>query len=67
MTALTDLTIAAALDGLAKGAFSARELTEAHLAFNRRDGTYGAEAGDFEVWAGADAHAHLCARFRLVD
>ena len=43
------------------------ELTEAHLAFNRRDGTYGAEAGDFEVWAGADAHAHLCARFRLVD
>jgi aspartyl-tRNA(Asn)/glutamyl-tRNA(Gln) amidotransferase subunit A len=29
--ALTDLTIAAALDGLAKGAFSARELTAAHL------------------------------------
>jgi aspartyl-tRNA(Asn)/glutamyl-tRNA(Gln) amidotransferase subunit A len=31
MTALTDLTIAAALDGLAKGALSARELTAAHL------------------------------------
>lgn len=41
------------------------ELTTDHLAFNRRDGTYGAEPGEFEVWAGADAHAHLCARFRL--
>jgi aspartyl-tRNA(Asn)/glutamyl-tRNA(Gln) amidotransferase subunit A len=32
MTALTDLTIADALAGLAKGNFSSRELTEAHLA-----------------------------------
>ena len=31
MTALTDLTVAAALDGLAKGTLSARELTAAHL------------------------------------
>jgi aspartyl-tRNA(Asn)/glutamyl-tRNA(Gln) amidotransferase subunit A len=31
MTALTDLTIAGALDGLAKGAISARELAAAHL------------------------------------
>jgi len=31
MTALTELSIAAARDGLAKGAFSARELAEAHL------------------------------------
>ncbi len=32
MAGLTDLTIAAALDGLAKGDFTSRELTEAHLA-----------------------------------
>ena len=32
MAALTDLTIAEARDGLAKKAFSARELTQAHLA-----------------------------------
>ncbi|MGE0748689.1 MAG: Asp-tRNA(Asn)/Glu-tRNA(Gln) amidotransferase subunit GatA [Rhodospirillales bacterium] len=32
MSALTDLTIADARDGLAKGDFSARELAEAHLA-----------------------------------
>jgi len=31
MTKLTDLTVAAALDGLAKGSFSAKELTQAHL------------------------------------
>jgi Asp-tRNA(Asn)/Glu-tRNA(Gln) amidotransferase A subunit family amidase len=31
MTALTDLTIAGALDGLAKKQFSSRELTEAHV------------------------------------
>jgi len=31
MTALTELTIASARDGLAKGTFSARELTQAHL------------------------------------
>jgi len=31
MTALTELTIASARDGLAKGAFSAHELTQAHL------------------------------------
>ncbi|MEL6828962.1 MAG: glycoside hydrolase family 3 N-terminal domain-containing protein [Pseudomonadota bacterium] len=43
------------------------ELTTEHLAFNRRDGTFGPEPGEFEVWAGADAHAHLCARFRLVS
>src|SRR5438445_8882491 len=32
MTALTDLTMAAARDGLAKKSFSARELAEAHVA-----------------------------------
>jgi aspartyl-tRNA(Asn)/glutamyl-tRNA(Gln) amidotransferase subunit A len=32
MGTLTGLTIAAALDGLAKGAFTSRELTDAHLA-----------------------------------
>ncbi|WP_119459519.1 Asp-tRNA(Asn)/Glu-tRNA(Gln) amidotransferase subunit GatA [Rhodospirillaceae bacterium SYSU D60014] len=32
MAALTDLTMAAALDALSKGEFSARELTEAHIA-----------------------------------
>ena len=32
MTALTDLTMAAARDGLAKKEFSARELAEAHIA-----------------------------------
>ncbi len=32
MTALTDLTLAAARDGLAKKSFSARELAEAHVA-----------------------------------
>ncbi|MEX0697810.1 MAG: Asp-tRNA(Asn)/Glu-tRNA(Gln) amidotransferase subunit GatA [Dongiaceae bacterium] len=31
MSGLTDLTMAAALDGLARGAFSARELAEAHV------------------------------------
>src|SRR5215472_6987526 len=31
MTALTDLTIAGALDGLAKKQFSSKELTEAHV------------------------------------
>ena len=31
MTRLTDLTVAGALDGLAKGSFSAKELTQAHL------------------------------------
>lgn len=41
------------------------ELGEDHLAFNRRNGTYGAEPGEFEIWVGADAHAHLCARFVL--
>ena len=43
------------------------ELTADHLAFNRRDGTYGPEPGEFEIWVGADAHAHLNARFRLED
>jgi len=32
MAALTDLTLAGALDGLAKGSFSSRELTDAHIA-----------------------------------
>jgi aspartyl-tRNA(Asn)/glutamyl-tRNA(Gln) amidotransferase subunit A len=32
MAALTDLTVAAALDGLGRGDFTSRELTEAHLA-----------------------------------
>ena len=32
MSALTDLTVAAALDGLARGDFTSRELTDAHLA-----------------------------------
>ena len=32
MAALTDLTVAAALDGLDRGDFTARELTDAHLA-----------------------------------
>ncbi len=31
MTALTDLTVAGALDGLARGDFTSRELTDAHL------------------------------------
>ena len=31
MAALTDLSIAAARDGLERGAFTARELTEAHI------------------------------------
>ncbi len=35
MSALTALGLAAARDGLAKKAFSARELAEAHLAGNR--------------------------------
>ena len=36
MADLTELTIAAALDGLAKGEFTSRELTEAHLAAMER-------------------------------
>ena len=54
MAALTDLTIAGALDGLAKKQFSSKELTEAHVARRRgrarpqrlHHGDAGPRAGD---------------------
>lgn len=40
-------------------------LRAADLAFHRKDMTYGAEAGEFQVWVGPDSASGQTARFRL--
>lgn len=42
-------------------------LTPADLAFHRLDMSYGAEAGDFEVYTGSDSENVEAAEFRLTD
>ena len=42
-------------------------LTAQDLAFHRRDKTFGAEPGKFQVWVGPNADANLAAEFELVE
>ncbi len=43
------------------------ELTEDDLAFSRRDKTYGAEPGHFDIWVGGDSTTENGAEFRLTS
>jgi beta-glucosidase len=62
------------LKGFAKVFLEAGESTEveftlqpADLAFHRQDMSYGAEAGDFQVFVGGNSEELLQAKFRLTD
>lgn len=43
------------------------ELTDSDLAFSRRDKTFGAEPGQFDVWVGENSEEGLQGRFELVQ